>query len=169
MNITEFAKEYGTSKTTLYRKISAAGLDLEELRGADGQLSDAGMSVLAGLMDGTMIPTKRDTGNAGNSHAVDVPLASEQYASRVRELEQENKELREKVDQLQTVVLELQKQAADKAEAHAAELSAILKREQEHTERLLLTSSTNTKRGVFGALHDFLFGSAKQETENKAE
>lgn len=44
----------GTSKTTLYRKISEAGIDVSTLRGADGQITDDGFTTLSALLDGTL-------------------------------------------------------------------------------------------------------------------
>lgn len=136
MNISEFAKQMGTSKTTLYRKIAAAGVELEKLRGDDGQLTDAGMSILAGVLDGS-IPTGKTAEKPDESHEVYAGIPAEWYTNSINELRRERDELREKLAAAQEQITALQTAAAERAEAHAAELADILRRQQVNEEKRL--------------------------------
>ena len=53
MNITEYAREYGTSTTTIYRKLQDAGIKPDGLKDDKGQLTEDGIKVLSGIMHGT--------------------------------------------------------------------------------------------------------------------
>lgn len=59
MNMEQFCAEYGVSKTTIYRRIKEAGLELAALRGEDGTLTPEACSCLAALLDGTFHGTQQ--------------------------------------------------------------------------------------------------------------
>lgn len=151
MNISEFAKRMGTSKTTVYRKIAAAKLQLSELRDESGNLTDTGLSMLAGLLDDTHVSQV-----SHESYATDETA---QNAERIRELERERDELREKLAAAQEQITALQTAAAERAEAHAAELADILRRQQANEAARLQASQS----GILGRLRNFLLGAGKSE------
>ena len=161
MNISEFARLRGTSKSTLYRRASAAGVDLQALRDDNGDLTPDGMSILAGLVDGSRATPQID----GNSQQRDTVCASDRDVGTLRELERERDALREERDslrgdvkQLRQQVAELQSDRADQAERHAAALAAILERQQANEERRLLLESGTQQPERRGGFLGRLFG-----------
>lgn len=162
MNITEYAKRMGTSKTTLYRKLSEAGIDVSTLRDADGQISDDGLSILSSLLDGTLQRRKV-------SQQVDAPTDGANLAGKVADLERQLNETRAALDAANARIAVLQQQAAERAERHADELRDILKRQQEIDAQRLLTDGS--RRGILGRLHDRLFGTkqAQQPTQTPTD
>ena len=51
MNIEALSKELGVSYKTVYRRIASSGLVLDDLKGADGQLSYEGIQAISALFD----------------------------------------------------------------------------------------------------------------------
>lgn len=51
MNVEALSKELGVSYKTVYRRIASAGLVLDDLKGADGQLSYEGIQAISALFD----------------------------------------------------------------------------------------------------------------------
>lgn len=51
MNISEFSQWIGRSRATVYRRAEAANIDLDALRGADGELTEEGLAILGSLFD----------------------------------------------------------------------------------------------------------------------
>ena len=158
MNITEYAKLMGTSKTTLYRKISEAGIDIATLRDADGQLSDSGLTTLSALLDGTL---QRRT----IPHAVDGTNDRATLMGKIERLERQLDETRAALDAANARIAELQQQAADRERENADAWKRFSERQQQiETQRLLTAQAGANGRGILGRLHDKLFGS-KQPTD----
>ena len=114
MNITEYGKLMGVGKTTIYRRISQAGLDLSDLRGEDGQLTDAGLSTLSALLDGT---PGTSVGHS-NSHQEDVP-PGRSTSGTVEDLKTQLETTRAELAAAQARINELLQQAADRERDHA--------------------------------------------------
>lgn len=57
MNIEALSKQLGTSYRTVYRRIERAGLSLDDLKDADGQLTAEGIQAISALFDND---SKRD-------------------------------------------------------------------------------------------------------------
>lgn len=158
MNITEYAKQMGTSKTTLYRKISEAGIDIATLRDADGQLTDSGLTTLSALLDGTL---QRRT----VSHTVDDTNDRATLMGKIERLERQLDETRATLDAANARIAELQQQAADRERENADAWKRFSERQQQiETQRLLTAQAGANGRGILGRLHDKLFGS-KQPTD----
>ena len=158
MNITEYARQMGTSKTTLYRKLNDAGLDASALRDADGNLTDEGLSTLAALLDGTL--QRRPI-----SRAVDASADAATLAGQVETLERQLDETRAALAAANTRIAELQQQAAEREREHADAWRRFSERQQQiEAQRLLTAQAGPNGRGFWGRLHDRLFG-AKQPTD----
>ena len=159
MNITEYAKMMGTSKTTLYRKISEAGIDIATLRDADGQLTDSGLTTLSALLDGTL---QRRT----IPHTVDGTNDRVSLMGRIERLERQLDETRAALDAANARIAELQQQAADRERENADAWKRFSERQQQiEAQRLLTAQAGANGRGILGRLHDKLFGS-KQPTDS---
>lgn len=166
MNITDYVKQMGTTRTTLYKKINSAGIDINTLRDENGDLTDNGLSVLSALLDGTQTTRKPQT-------EVDTAETPANLNLRIAALQTEVDELRVKLEQanahgeaLQQTINELHQQAAERERKHADELRDILQRQQEIAERqLLLPERAGADgRGLFGRIHDFFLGSKKPDS-----
>lgn len=158
MNISEYARQMGTSKTTLYRKISEAGIDIATLRDADGQLTDSGLTTLSALLDGTL---QRRT----VSHAVDDTNDRATLMGKIERLERQLGETRATLDAANARIAELQQQAADRERENADAWKRFSERQQQiEAQRLLTAQAGPNGRGFFGRLHDRLFGN-KQPTD----
>ena len=162
MNITEYARQMGTSKTTLYRKISEAGIDISTLRDADGQITDGGFTTLSALLDGT-------SQRHAFSRQDDVPDASGNVVNlmgKVETLERQLDETRAALDAANARITELQQQAADRERENADAWKRFSERQQQiEAQRLLTAQAGASGRGILGRLHDKLFGS-KQPTDS---
>ena len=160
MNLTQYAKTMGTSKTTLYRKITDAGIDVSTLRNADGQLTDEGLSTLAALLDGTS--TRRPI-----SRAVDVPESTEtpvNLAGKIAELERQLDETRDALNAANARIMELQAQAAEREREHADAWRQFSERQQQIEAQRMLTAQAGTNgRGFLGRLRG-LFGKRPADT-----
>ena len=129
MNIEALSKELGVSYKTVYRRIAGAGLVLDDLKGADGQLSYEGIQAISALFDKVgdnnrgkdndngKVETRLKALNSGIDSAKDKAIADARAeierlkgAVSAAEIKAEAAE-REK---------ELYKQMAEKAEAEAA-------------------------------------------------
>ena len=158
MNITEYAKQMGTSKTTLYRKISEAGIDISTLRDTDGQFTDSGLTTLSALLGGTL---QRRT----VSHTVDDTNDRATLMGKIERLERQLDETRAALDAANARITELQQQAADRERENADAWKRFSERQQQIEAQRLLTAQTGAnERGILGRLHDKLFGS-KQPTD----
>ena len=159
MNMTEYAKQMGTSKTTLYRKISEAGIDVSTLRGADGQITDDGDTTLPGVCDGTI---QRRT----VSRQDDAPDASADVVNlmgKIETLKRQLDETRAALDTANARIAALQQQAADRERENADAWKRFSERQQQiEAQRLLTTQAGTNGRGLFERLHDRLFGSKKK-------
>ena len=163
MNITEYAKQMGTTRTTLYKKINAAGISIDTLRDENGDISDSGLSILSSLLDGTQTKRKPQTNINTSETPANLDL---QFTALQAELDV----MRELLDQekarnaaLQQTINELHQQAAERERKHADELREILQRQQAIAERQLLTGQTDG-RGLFGRIHDFFVGTKTDNT-----
>ena len=161
MNMTEYAKQMGTRNTTLYRKISEAGIDISTLRGADGQITDDGFTTLSALLDGTL---QRRT----VSRQDDAPDASADVVNltgKIETLERQLDETRAALDAANARIAALQQQAADRERENADAWKRFSERQQQiEAQRLLTAQAGANGRGFFGRLHDRLFGS-RQATD----
>ena len=161
MNMTEYAKQMGTSKTTLYRKISEAGIDIATLRDSNGQISDAGFNTLAALLDGTL--QRRTVSRQG-----DAPDAAENVVNlmgQIATLERQLDETRAALDAANARIAALQQQAAERERENADAWKRFSERQQQiEAQRLLTAQAGQNGRGFFGRLHDKLFG-VKQATD----
>lgn len=170
MNITEFVKQMGTTRTTIYKKINAAGIDVDTLRDENGELTDKGLSTLSALLDGTQTPRKPQTD-------VDTAETGANLKLRLTALQTELDEIRVKLEHeqehsaaLQQTINDLHQQAAERERKHADELREILQRQQAIAERQLLTDRTGADgRGLFGRIHDFFVGTKKPDNPIKED
>lgn len=161
MNMTEYAKQMGTSKTTLYRKISEAGIDVSTLRGADGQITDDGFTTLSALLDGT---SQRRTVSQ-QSNVPDASADSVNLMGKIEVLERQLDVTRAALTAANARILELQQQAAERERENADAWKRFSERQQQlEAQRLLTAQAGANGRGFFGRLHDRLFGS-KQATD----
>lgn len=155
MNMTEYAKQMGTSKTTIYRKISDAGIDISTLRDDSGNISDEGFAILSSLLDGTL--QRRSV-----SRTVDAPNAQENSVNllgKIETLERQLNETRAALDAANARIAALQQQAADRERENADAWKRFSERQQQIEAQRLLTAQAGTDgRGFFQRLHDKLFG-----------
>ena len=159
MNITEYAKQMGTSKTTLYRKLSEAGIEVSALRDANGQITDEGLTMLAALLDGT-------SQRHGVSQASDVTGSDVTLMGRLATLERQLDETRAALDKANAQIAVLQQQAAERERDNADAWKRFSERQQQiEAQRLLTMQAGTNERGFFGRLHDKLFG-VKQSSQN---
>lgn len=155
MNLTEYAKKMGTSKTTLYRKLSDAGIDIATLRDADGHITDDGLTTLAALLDGTS--QRRNI-----SRTVDTPECDVNLLGKIETLERQLNETRAALDAANARIAALQQQAAERERENADAWKRFSERQQQiEAQRLLAAQAGLNGRGFFGRLHDRLFGSKR--------
>ena len=109
MNIEALSKQLGTSYRTVYRRISKAGLALDNLKDADGQLTAEGVQAISALFDNDR--RKDDVKRQDNVNSEDV--------SKVKALVNVKDKAAEKA------IAEAEKRASD-AEAECVRLSAQL-------------------------------------------
>lgn len=158
MNITEYAKQMGTSKTTLYRKIGDAGIDVSTLRDANGQITDDGLTTLSALLDGTL--QRRIA-----SRTVDGMDDRVTLLGKIDVLERQLDEKQAALDAANARIAELQQQAAERERENADAWKHFSERQQQiEAQRLLTAQAGANGRGFFGRLHDRLFG-VKQPTD----
>lgn len=160
MNMTEYAKQMGTSKTTLYRKVAEAGIDITTLRDANGQISDYGFSTLSALLDGTV---QRRTVSRQDD-ASDVSGTVVNLMGQIETMKRQLDETRAALDAANARIATLQQQAAERERENADAWKRFSERQQQiEAQRLLTAQAGANGRGFFGRLHDRLFGS-KQPT-----
>lgn len=145
MTITSMAKQLGVSTMTIYRRCKRNGVAIDELRdGATGELTAAGVSVIASMFDATT-PQVAGTGDAAcapqgcNDDAQTVSQGD--LAVQVAALTATVDGLRGLVDQLTGERDELRRQVTA--------LTAALEREQadRQAERRLLTAGDGGEAG----------------------
>lgn len=138
MTITAMAKELNVSTMTVYRRLKKAGIDVDTLRSADGELSGAAVSTIAALFDATGTTdsaphvTTGDATNDATGDAVTVAVLEarlEAAADTIKRLEEERNQLRA---QLEAVSAALEREQTDRAQ-----------------ERLLLTGPGEKRRGFW--------------------
>ena len=152
MNLTDYAKQMGTSKTTLYRKIGESGIDPATLRGPDGQITDDGYRILSGIMDGTL--QRHRVSQPG-----DVPQNDVTQAGKIVTLEREIAETRAALEAANARIAELQRQALDRERENAEAWRRFSERQQQiEAQRLLVADVDENRRGLFRRIHDRLFG-----------
>lgn len=155
MTITEYAKQMGISRATLYNKAKAAGVDLSSLRDNDGALTDEALSELSGLLDGTLQRKRQDALLQGDTDPETIAVLQRRIVELTDELTRE----RTRADGLQAQINSMLQQTADRERQHADELRDILQRQQAIAERQLLPERVSADgRGLFGRIHDALFG-----------
>ena len=129
MTITAMAKQFGVSTVTVYRRLQAKGVNLDDLR--DGkELSQYGQQVIASLFDGTQPITDSVSGmEQGNVTETELAEMAVKVAS-----------LSAQVNGLQALVAQLEGER-DALREQLATVTAALEREQtdRQQERLLLT------------------------------
>lgn len=162
MNITEYAKQMGTSKTTLYRKIAEAGLDISDLRGRDGQLTNEGLSTLSALLDETL--HRRTASHKDNATDGDVHSVSE--TGQITELERKLAETHAALDAALAQITELHRQAADRERQHAEAWQKFSERQQQIEAQRLAAAP---RRGILKRLHDLLFADNESSGKNNAK
>lgn len=81
MNMTQIAKQVGTSKPTLYKRIKDAGLNVDDLRNAQtNELTQYGIQVITALFENDAVKQKKDTID-------DTALLTAQIDAQRREIE----------------------------------------------------------------------------------
>ena len=159
--MTEYAKQMGTSKTTLYRKIGDAGIDIATLRDTNGQITDDGLTTLSALLDGTL----QRRPNSRTVDAPDTPESGVNLSGKIETLERQLDETRAALDAANARIAELQQQAAERERENADAWKRFSERQQQiEAQRLLTAQAGANGRGFFGRLHDRLFGS-RQATD----
>lgn len=161
MKMAEFAKLNGTSRTTLYRKIDESGIDIETIRDQKGHLTEDGMRVLSGMLDGTFKAkrVKRPIIVTDENNAIDPSVA---LMAKVTELREENDRLHDELDTANTRIQELNQTVLSQAQKYAESLAEITKKQLQLEEQRLLTDRA-AGRGLFGRMHDALFGNKAQK------
>jgi len=165
MNITEYGKLMGVGKTTLYRRISQAGLDLSDLRGEDGQLTDAGLSTLSALLDGT----PGTSVGRSNSHQEDVPRdvprdvswdvpPGRSTSGTVEDLKTQLETTRAELAAAQARIAELLQQAADREREHAEAWRKYAEVQQQIEAQRLLTAGPEPRAGLLAKIRAKLTG-----------
>lgn len=112
MTIIELAQQLDTTPRTIYRKITKAGLSMEKLRDAEGQLQTDAAQIIASMFDDVRHDKTRDKkmdrhanvssnneteeGELTQCHALEVELATAK--GRIEALERENSLLRQMVE-----------------------------------------------------------------------
>lgn len=158
MNLTEYAKQMGTSKTTLYRKLGDAGIDPATLRGPDGQITDDGYKTLSGIMDGTL--QRHRVSQPGDAPQIDANLAG-----KIVTLERELAEARAALEAANARIAELQRQALDRERENAEAWRRFSERQQQiEAQRLLVADVNENRRSFFQRIHDRLFRRSDQRT-----
>jgi AcrR family transcriptional regulator len=155
MNITEFAKHMGVSKTTIYRRIGDAGIDLSTLRDADGKLTNEGLATLSSLLDGT----SQGRTVSHSVYAQNVPESGVNLVGKVEDLERQLSETRSALDEANACIAALHQQAAERERENADAWRRYLERQQQiEAQRLLTAQAGPDGRGFFGRIRDRLFG-----------
>ena len=161
MNVTAYIKMMGISKATFYRRISEAGIELNDIRGADGNLTDEGLSVLSSLFDGTShkrltSQTRERPTDDATRRPVDETMrrsTDETISYLQSQLETTRAELAEARAQI-TSLLQL---AADREREHAEAWRRYAEAQQQiETQRLLATRQGT--QGIFSRLITKLTG-----------
>lgn len=162
MNISDYVKQMGTTRTTLYKKINAAGIDVNTLRDENGELTDEGLSTLSSLLDGSLIRKRKEALAEGDTQEETIEILQLRIATLNDKLTQE----RQRCTQLQQTINEMNQQIAERERQHADELRDILKHQQAIAERQLLTDKAGADgRGLFGRIHDFFIGTKKTDNQ----
>lgn len=151
MTITGYAKQFGTSTTTVYRKLSAAGIEPKTLKDERGHLTDSGLSTLSAVMDGTQQRSKPDA-------TVDDTECNTTSAEYVTQLQRQLDATRAELDAANARIQELQQQAIQREHDHAEAWKQYLERQQQIEAQRLLLDAPRAHRGLFTRLHDKLFG-----------
>ena len=138
MKITELARVLGVSTPTIYRRLKAENLSLDELRDG-GELTQHGQQVIAALFDGTSQSEKRNA-----SDTLHEPLRD--TLQHDTPLQVENASLRAQVDGLRAQVELLQGQVND-YRRQLEQVTAALQAEQSdrQSERALLTAAPSQR------------------------
>lgn len=168
MTIEGFCKERGISKATVYRRLKEAGIELNSLRGTDGELTTDALQVLAALTDKTRTWVNahesyiHDIGKfndafqaATQPRAVDMSKSDVSFVAIVSENETLKRELVETQTKLEAAnarIAELLQQAAERADQHAQAMQRIAERTQEM--QLLTAQAGPNGRGLWERIKD---------------
>lgn len=122
MTLKQLAGELHTSTMSIYRRASRAGVRVQDLRGEDGELTVAGVAMLASMFDSTTPTTEGATDST-------TPAAHEAHTEHneveVARLEAEVAGLRRLVDTLEAQVADL-RQRLDASETERRSQSQLL-------------------------------------------
>lgn len=160
MNIEALSKELGISYRTVYRRIAKAGLALDDMKDAEGQLTTEGMQAIAALFDNDNDKRQKAVRQGGaTEHKALVNVkdkAAEKALTEARaEIERLKAEASAAEIKLQAAERErdLYKQMADKAEAEAASWKAAAERAQQlHAMQLQLLPQRAGVKGFFSRI-----------------
>lgn len=173
MTIEGFCKERGISKATVYRRLKEAGIELNSLRGTDGELTTDALQVLAALTDKTRTwvnaresyihnAEHHDIGKANDTfqaatqpRAVDTSKSDVSFVAIVSENETLKRELVETQTKLEAAnarIAELLQQAAERADQHAQAMQRIAERTQEM--QLLTAQAGPNGHGLWERIKD---------------
>lgn len=128
MNVSEYAKQMGVSRATLYRKASVSGIDIETLRDVNGELTEQGLQVLSSVLDGT-----------ARHQTVSNVSDTDTYKRQIDELTERLKTAETRVYELQNEIIRLHEQAASEAAKHAEALKTLAEKQLD-VEKLRLTA-----------------------------
>ena len=172
MTIEGFCKERGISKASVYRRLKEAGIELNSLRGTDGELTTDALQVLAALTDKTRTwvnaresyirNAEHDMGKANDTfqaatqpRAVDTSKSDVSFVAIVSENETLKRELAETQTKLEAAnarIAELLQQAAERADQYAQAMQRIAERTQEM--QLLTAQAGPNGRGLWERIKD---------------
>ena len=168
MTIEGFCKERGISKATVYRRLKEAGIELNGLRGTDGELTAEALQVLAALTDKTRTWVNaresyiHDTGKINGTFqevvqqcVADTSKSDVSFVAIVSENETLKRELVETQTKLEAAnarIAELLQQAAERADQHAQAMQRIAERTQEM--QLLTAQAGPNGRGLWERIKD---------------
>lgn len=95
MNMSQFATQIGRNRTTIYRAAKARGIDIDAIRGEDGELTNEGIAMLAALFDDTQPQHSTQPGDSTDSDTATVATRQpgRQYEALQRELDATRGEL----------------------------------------------------------------------------
>ena len=156
MTLAAIAKTLGVSTMTIYRRLRQNGLNIDEMRGADGQITTESASVIAALFDATQNTTQAQQAHTDSATGDATGVTNAVTEGQVSAMATEIAVLQAKLDAAGETIARLEGER-DRLTAQLAAMTAALEREQTDraNERLLLTTGDQDRqqrRGLFSWL-----------------
>lgn len=158
MTMQEFCRQSHISKPTVYKRIREAGIDLNSLRDADGNLTAEAISTLSALIDSTETKHSKRTSANAEIAAIDTVDDPVSYATLLTERDGLRRELDDTRAQLAAAkdqILTLQAEALRREREHADAWKQFSERQQEiEAQKLLAAEAGADGRSIWQRFRD---------------